>query len=187
MDQLTLINVGTTRSNITRATDSVAHLMTFSSILIAARFIGSSAVSLKGFRILMQSSVLTTRASADVHSSVALNTYVYQHTIRIDRPSFHLQTVINCGCHESRSPPMEDVLLDMPVNLLGMLFQTFLYQCTTHSLPTFARHLKHFTSHSLMLIQQHLTYSSTHITRLSSNMSEKSRVYFNKMSPHFYF
>jgi len=71
-----LISVGTTWSSMERVTDSVADRITFSSILIAARFIGHSAMSLSGLRILMHSFVLITRASTDVQSSVARNTYV---------------------------------------------------------------------------------------------------------------
>jgi len=70
-----LISVGTTRSSIDRATGSVAALITFSSSLIAARFIGHSAMSLSGFKMLMHSLVLMTRASTVVHSSVALSTF----------------------------------------------------------------------------------------------------------------
>ena len=86
----TLISVGTTRSNTARASDSEADLITFSSILIAARFIGHSAMSLSGFKMLMQSFVLMTRASTVVHSSVALSTWTSLHYTSSQTVSIHL-------------------------------------------------------------------------------------------------
>jgi len=77
--RLTLASVGTTRSITARAMGSVADLITFSSSLIAAKFIGHSAMSLSGFRMLMHILVSTTRASTVVQSSVALSTWHRSH------------------------------------------------------------------------------------------------------------